>query len=475
MKARKISFIYFFLFLCPVNMFCAKRALLIGIDNYINDGKYGKRLNLIGCANDALDLRQTLIEDFHFRSDEIRILLNQRATKRAILEGLRWLVRETRSHDWVFFSFSGHGGQKADDDGDEADEKDEFICPTDTDSLLGLNYLTDDEIKPFIEQLKDRRGLFIFDSCHSGTIKRGLPPEETNWLAPDDFPRLIPPGSYLKESSTTRGPVYYTESAVRAAPGVDFSSGAGEIVIFSAGASNQIAIVINRESGHPNGAMTYAILSGLKGGADANRDGKITYLELLNFSKTFMRRLKYAQVPQVDATPGTINLPVFFLTPQTELLSLSNSLSSFQVTLRLVGRYSNRIRIKDKVEFEVQSQRPGHLFLFAIATDGEVTCLFPNSLQRDNFIRPRQGVIIPPRDGDFDIEASEPPGKMKILAILTTRPVNLDSFCGAHIDEVVRRLGDSELRMLVRSVSDIPSRLSSTEWTASILEVDVVR
>ena len=43
----------------------------------------------------------------------------------------RWLVSGARPGDSLFFSFSGHGGQVRDVDGDEADGLDETILPED--------------------------------------------------------------------------------------------------------------------------------------------------------------------------------------------------------------------------------------------------------------------------------------------------------------------------------------------------------
>jgi hypothetical protein len=472
-----ILFLSFLLPLFPSYLFSGRRALIVGIDNYILNDIYQGKINLVGCVNDALDMKSILIERFDFKEDEIRVLLNHNATKKAILEGFRWLIRETVPQDWVIFSFSGHGKQLPDKDGDEEDGYDECICPSDVEPKYLLNLISDDEINQFIAELKDRRAFFLFDSCHSGTIKRGRLPATKSSRNAGYFARVLPPPSILEQQSKSRGSSdrYYAESEGNINSGVDFAQGEGELIVFSAAAPNQVAIPINVKSDHPNGAMTYAVLMGLKGAADKNNDSIITYRELLQFSRDYMRILKVVQEPQIDVEPGKIDNPVFFLTPQAELSSLNNSSKTFSINLRLHDRDSNIIKLKDYVEYYVESEENGYLYLFAISPDGEVTCLFPNIYQKNNNIQAGERIVIPPRDGGFRIEAVEPLGKIKTLAIVTRKWLDLTQFCGGKEEELLHTLGSDELKELVRSTRGITKALSPAEWAAAVLELEVVK
>ena len=77
---KSIVFISLFL-LFSVYLLSARRALIIGIDHYMANDIYGGKLDLKGCANDALDIKNILIEKFDFKENEMRLLLNQDATK----------------------------------------------------------------------------------------------------------------------------------------------------------------------------------------------------------------------------------------------------------------------------------------------------------------------------------------------------------------------------------------------------------
>jgi hypothetical protein len=68
--------------------------------------------------------------------------------------------------DFFFLTFSGHGGQVRDADGDEPDRKDETWCLYD-------GQLVDDEL--YVELGRFAAGvrvLVLSDSCHSGTVTR---------------------------------------------------------------------------------------------------------------------------------------------------------------------------------------------------------------------------------------------------------------------------------------------------------------
>ncbi|EPS95083.1 hypothetical protein FOMPIDRAFT_1033049 [Fomitopsis schrenkii] len=108
-----------------------KKALCIGI-NYT-----GQRNELNGCVNDARNVREFLMKNWSFKSENIFVLTDdaahqhQQPTRENILDAMRWLVRDACPHDSLVFHYSGHGGQTRDLDGDEVDGLDEVIFPVD--------------------------------------------------------------------------------------------------------------------------------------------------------------------------------------------------------------------------------------------------------------------------------------------------------------------------------------------------------
>jgi hypothetical protein len=111
------------------------------------------------------------------------VLLTKKATRAALLAAMRKAAKALKAGDLFFMSYSGHGGQMPDTNGDEADKKDETWCLYD-------GQLIDDEL--YFELSKFAAGvriLVLSDSCHSGTVTRELPPPPP---PPDQRPRMMP-------------------------------------------------------------------------------------------------------------------------------------------------------------------------------------------------------------------------------------------------------------------------------------------
>ena len=97
----------------------AKRALLIGIDDYtastlpvVGPTQHRGWPDLRGAANDVRILTDMLVLRHGFERRNIVTLTNQQATRAAILRGIeQHLVRPARQGDIVFYYFAGHGAQ----------------------------------------------------------------------------------------------------------------------------------------------------------------------------------------------------------------------------------------------------------------------------------------------------------------------------------------------------------------------------
>ena len=73
------------------------------------------------------------MQHFGFAKGDIVTLLDLAATKKAIEAAISKLVRNGRRGDVLLVHCSGHGSNVPDDNGDEADGRDEILCPTDLD------------------------------------------------------------------------------------------------------------------------------------------------------------------------------------------------------------------------------------------------------------------------------------------------------------------------------------------------------
>ncbi len=151
-----------------------KYALLVGINKY----QYQKNLN--GAVNDVENMKSLLVNRFGFPDNDkhIRVLTNEKATRKAILNELQQhLIANANKQSIIVFQYSGHGSRLKDINGDETDGFDETIVPYDS-SHVDPNPnqdITDDELNLLMQTLsaKSPNVTFIFDSCHSGSAIRG--------------------------------------------------------------------------------------------------------------------------------------------------------------------------------------------------------------------------------------------------------------------------------------------------------------
>jgi hypothetical protein len=163
-----------------------KRALIIGINQYHPlIGRLG------GCVNDATQIKQLLNQSYAFPDDEIKELVDQTATRDAILGGLDWLIGDARAGDVLVVFYSGHGTRlpnPADPSGNRlANQRDANLLFLETN--WDLQFIRDKEVKAHLDKLADDVNLtLLMDCCHSGDVNRDI----------RSFPRYLEPSQNVQ-------------------------------------------------------------------------------------------------------------------------------------------------------------------------------------------------------------------------------------------------------------------------------------
>lgn len=151
-------------------------ALIVGVSDYIHfqdvDGG-----DLPGAERDASAMRDVLVARWGFQPENVRMLLNQDATRAAIEQGLTgWLKQNVQPGDQVLLYFAGHGSQVWDENGDEEDGLDETIAPADVSPTSPENDITDDVLGEWLRALPTTSIVYIHDNCNAGTGTRSATP-----------------------------------------------------------------------------------------------------------------------------------------------------------------------------------------------------------------------------------------------------------------------------------------------------------
>jgi metacaspase-1 len=151
-------------------------SLHIGL-NKVDPNRYGGwDGRLAGCINDAHDM-QALAGKLGY---ETSTLIDDQATSKAVIAAMKGSASRLRAGDIFLCSYSGHGGQVPDTNGDESareagevgGEEDEY----DETWVLYDRQLVDDELWSIWAAFPEGcRVVVVSDSCHSGTVAREPP------------------------------------------------------------------------------------------------------------------------------------------------------------------------------------------------------------------------------------------------------------------------------------------------------------
>ncbi|WP_427016822.1 caspase family protein [Pseudarthrobacter sp. P1] len=139
-------------------------SLHIGLNGVDPDAYNGWDGALSGCVNDANSMA-ALASDQGFSTTS---LITEQATSQAIIGEISLLAQQAVAGDICLITYSGHGGQVDDNNGDEPDNQDETWVAYD-------RQIVDDELYQMWSQFAAGvRILVCSDSCHSGTVVRML-------------------------------------------------------------------------------------------------------------------------------------------------------------------------------------------------------------------------------------------------------------------------------------------------------------
>jgi hypothetical protein len=160
-------------------------SLHIGL-NGVSSAHYGGwDGELEACEFDANDMAE-IAKTSGMKSTK---LFTKEATRAAVLSAIRANARQLEEGDF-FLTYSGHGGQDPDLNGDEPDRKDETWCLYDGEFIDDELYV---ELSRFVSGV---RVLVLSDSCHSGTVIRAAP--DTTSPARPGRSKMMPPSVAIR-------------------------------------------------------------------------------------------------------------------------------------------------------------------------------------------------------------------------------------------------------------------------------------
>ena len=284
-------------------------GVFVGVSQYQN-----RALNLTYADRDAHSLYIFFSEHFAGRisPDHFRLLINEQATRGRVLQALSETLRLAQPEDLVVISLAVHGLP-------DAAGNDLYFLAHDTDP----NYPEDRAISQYdlikqIQRSKARKIVLMLDACHAGSF--GNFPMAMRGASSAEVNRML----------TTLGQVQD-----------------GIAVLTSSSAAEQSQEGEQFCGGH--GAFTCALLEGLQGKADSDRNGLVQIRELFDFTYRQVKQLtKGLQHPAIEGRYDN-GLPLATtLTPEEQ---------------KLVGmpkkemKYTDYEALKAKAEYQLKLER----------------------------------------------------------------------------------------------------------------------
>ena len=220
-------------------------AVVVGISQYkaVQPLRYADK--------DAVAFYDYLTQHLEVPKEQTTLLLNEQATLMSLKRTLGTeLKRKAGEKDTIIVYYAGHGAPEADAIAGDDDGLEKYIVPYDADPRdLYTTALPMREIETIFQRLSPERIIFISDSCYSGaTAGRTFATASRRAVVSDNFLKRL-------------------------------SKGKGRIVLSASKASE---VSEEREDlGH--GIFTYYLLEGLRGSADADKDGIITVDEVYSY------------------------------------------------------------------------------------------------------------------------------------------------------------------------------------------------
>ncbi|CDP87106.1 MULTISPECIES: caspase family protein [Mycolicibacterium] len=273
----------------------AKKAVLIGVNRYRIPGN-----DLRGCVPDVKNMAKLLQQQYEFDADDISVITDFKATKEAIETAVTGLIGGARRGDVLLLHYSGHGSNVPDDNGDESDDRDEILCPTDLD---WNDPLRDDWLRTVFDGLAAGVSLTVItDSCHSGTVTRALEPPDAPVIE-----RYLPSPWDLAAVESGRGLTGTTRGVRRHKPAADVVHVDIPEVLISGCRADQTSADAAIAGGFA-GALTYNLVE-----AVTESRTPLSYRELHDQTCAKLKRGRYEQVPQLEGSEERLEQP--FLSP----------------------------------------------------------------------------------------------------------------------------------------------------------------
>ena len=448
-----------------------RHALIIGISVYAD----ANTPPLPGARVDKQSATQ-MAQAMQVPPSNIQYLQDDQATAASIRKALQDMTERVQNGDRVFIHYSGHGTRYNDP-----------VSGGCVEALLAHDggNITNREMADLLKTITNKTDkLFVmYDACHSGGVVQAASSVRTRGILNANDEGVLRP-KFSNISQECGRPVNVKTRNLE----VEVTAKGGlpqDIIHVSASRDNEISFDDELKGGLATQFMRDCMLREAK---DLDGSGAISMDEIrqcaqVKINKRMDKDANYkphnlvlhgnpAFVPawfaQASATPvvqsvGTSSGPVPPFAGVAAAMGLPTaasaiaSLTGEQALRQLFDQRDAKRRVQltavsgklkigqDALEFAVQSDRAGYVYVAQVGSDGKsVYLLFPNDLDQDNKIAAGQSIQLP--RANWRVKAAGPPGVDHLLMMVTDGPRDLKPLDAVKAGPFVSSLNDAQGR-----------------------------
>ncbi len=381
-----------------------RMALIIGVSDYAPSTKN----DLDGIERDTSKMKK-LFKSWGF---QVTTLYDSQSMK--IVDYLDDYAKKLGKNDYFAFYYSGHGSFKADENGDEIDNKDETLVLSDG---VTNEHLLDDTLYAEFNKIKAKKIIFL-DSCHSGTAFRAIGVNKRvkpKSISPDDVTETFHTSENMRGISIGKGS--NSKDIINSS----------DYIVFSAAQDNEESLAtptgslftnalyktftdkkyLNEPLKDINPLLTKDILIYAKETQSTPHHPNISFSNLEIENKSLNSFINSKSIPSNTIKSNTIKKK------QTENISSSNSLEDTLNSMINSGDFK-----KMSIDYQKTTYNTGDSVKFTIDTDGDrgfltifyvdgndVTLLYPNGFISPKEVNGRYKFPDDLANGKFELEA----------------------------------------------------------------------
>lgn len=150
---------------------------------------------------------------------------------------------------------------------------------------------------------------------------------------------------------------------------------------------------------------------------------------------------------------------------QQSFQTIQNPVASNDFKLSVwVDHQNNTYTIGETVTFFFKSNRDCYINLIDIGTSGNVTIIYPNKYDQNNFIKANVTYQVP-RTGTFQFTTTGPAGSEMVKAIATLKKINVFNLQGARQAGPFKAFGQTKGVMVAKDIQVTLNQVPTRQWT----------